>query len=120
MTENNINAYCAICNEGYHICNTCKNEKRFKPWRAVTDTIEHYKIYMAIHGYTITKNKKQARAELQNCDLSGLESFKDEIKSVINGIMAEPTIKVETTARAKKNKKNLQTEIQTIENEFDE
>lgn len=120
MTENNINAHCSICDKGYHICNTCKNEKKFKPWRTVTDTIEHYKIYMAIHGYTITKNKEQARAELQNCDLSDLETFKDEIKSAINEIMTEPTIKVKTTARAKKAKVNVQTEVQDMENEFDE
>lgn len=120
MTDNNINAHCAICNKGYHICNTCKNEKRFKPWRAVTDTIEHYKIYMAIHGYTLTKNKEQAKAELQSCDLSGLESFKSEIKSVINEIMTETTVKVKTAAKAKKIKENIQTEVQNMENGFDE
>lgn len=111
MTDNNINAHCSICNKGYHICNTCKNEKRFKPWRTVTDTIEHYKIYIAIHGYTVTKDKERAKAELQNCDLSGLESFKDEIKSVISEIMAEP-VKVKPVTRAKKIKENVRTEIQ--------
>ena len=117
---NNINAYCSICNEGYHICNTCKNERKFKPWRTVTDTIEHYKIYMAIHGYTVTKNKEQAKAELQNCDLSGLESFKDEIKSVISEIMTEP-VKVKLVTRTKKVKENVQTEVQNNnKNEFDE
>lgn len=115
MTDNNINAHCSICNKGYHICNTCKNEKKFKPWRTVTDTIEHYKIYMAIHGYTITKNKEQARAELQNCDLSGLESFNPEIKSVINEIMENP-LKVKAPSRKRKE----YTEEENEENEISE
>ncbi len=90
MTENNINAYCSICGEGYHLCSTCQNTKSFKPWRTVTDTIAHYKIYMAIHGYTISKDKKEAKRQLETCDLSGLDNFKPEIKSVIKEILKEP------------------------------
>ena len=90
MAENNINAYCSICGEGYHICNSCLDQKSLKPWRTITDTIDHYKIYMAIHGYTLSKNKEIAKQELQKCDLSGLEKFKPEIRAVIKEIMAEP------------------------------
>lgn len=90
MAENNINAYCSICGEGYHICNSCLEQKSLKPWRTITDTIEHYKIYMAIHGYTLSGNKEIAKQELQKCDLSGLEKFKPEIRAVIKEIMADP------------------------------
>lgn len=27
MAENNINAYCKICGQGYHVCNSCQNQK---------------------------------------------------------------------------------------------
>lgn len=101
MAENNINAYCKICDQGYHICNTCKNQKIFKPWRTVTDTIEHYKIYLAIHSYTISKNKELAKEELQKCNLTGLESFNPEIKSVIKEIMETP-VKVKISSRKRK------------------
>lgn len=124
MTENNINAHCSICNRGYYLCQSCKNEKKFKPWRTVTDTIEHYKIYMAIHGYTVTQNKELAKAELRNCDLSDMESFKDEIKSVIKEIMAEP-IAIKPVSRTRKNKDKIESKSETEiesnkENEFDE
>ena len=88
MAEN-INAYCSICGKGYHVCNSCLEQKTFKPWRTIVDSIEHYKIYMAIHGYTLLKNKESAKQELEKCDLAGLESFKPEIKAVIKEIMTE-------------------------------
>ncbi len=118
MTNNNINAHCSICGKGYYLCQSCKNEKKFKPWRTVTDTIEHYKIYMAIHGYTVTKNKDIAKAELQNCDLSDISSFKEEIKKVINEITAEP-VKVKPASRVRKNKTDVETE-NNKDNEFGE
>lgn len=116
MADNKINAHCSICNEGYFLCKSCNNEKKFKPWRTVTDTIEHYKIYMAIHGYTVTKNKEEAKAALQNCDLSDMESFKPEIKSVIKEIM-DKSVNVKSVSRTRKNKvdeklqKNVENEI---------
>ncbi|MBO4996501.1 MAG: hypothetical protein J6D02_00700 [Lachnospira sp.] len=89
MSDRSMNTYCKICNKGYQICNSCAGQKKVKPWRTVTDTMEHYKIYLAIHGYTISMDKASARAELKNCDLSGLQNFKPEIRSVINEIMSE-------------------------------
>lgn len=88
MADKN-NARCTICNKEYERCHSCSDQKYLKPWRSVTDTIEHYKIYLAIHGYTISKDKERAKKELKKCDLSGLENFNPEIKSVIKAIMTE-------------------------------
>lgn len=107
MAENNINAYCSICGQGYHVCNSCLEQKTFKPWRSITDSIEHYKIYLAIHGYTVSKDKEKAKTELQNCDLSGSENFKSEIKAVMKEIMAEPR---KTRTVSKKTTENPETE----------
>lgn len=112
MIDKNINAYCSICGRGYHVCSSCLEQKTFKPWRTVTDSIEHYKIYLAIHTYTISKDKEKAKAELKQCDLFGLDSFNPEIKSVIKEIMEEPKM---AKAGSKKSGKKIEsvTEIKT-------
>ncbi len=89
MSNKKINAHCAICGAGYHICNTCQQQKSFKSWRVVTDTVEHYKIYMAVHGYTLSQDKETAKRELEKCDLSGLEDFNPPIRAVIQEILSE-------------------------------
>lgn len=115
MAENNINAYCKICGQGYHVCNSCQNQKVFKPWKSIVDSIEHYKIYLAIHRYTISKNKELAKEELQKCNLTGLESFNPEIKSVIKEIM-ETSVKVKISSRKRKE----YTEVENEENRISE
>lgn len=107
MEANNINAFCKICGHGYHMCGSCLEQKTFKPWKSVTDTIEHYKIYLAIHKYTISNNKEIAREELQCCDLSDLENFKPEIKAVIKEIIKEPK-------RSKTTSKKVEEDIEEI------
>lgn len=115
MSEQNINAHCSICGKGYHICNSCLEQKTFKPWRTVTDSIDHFLIYSAIHGYTVSKNKSDAKLELQKCDLSDLEHFNPEIKSVIKEIMTEPK-RTKTTSK----KENIETKKEIKTDSIDE
>lgn len=89
MSSKKHNATCSICGNKYTVCRTCADQLSLKPWRTVTDTAEHYKIYLAIHGYTLSKDKEKAKKELERCDLSELENFNSEIRSVINEIMTE-------------------------------
>lgn len=100
--SNGINAHCSICGRGYHICNLCAEQKRLKPWKTIADTIDHYKIYLSLHGYTISKDKEKAKEELQHCNLSDLDNFNPEIISTINEIMAEPKKMVSISKSRKK------------------
>lgn len=85
-----LNGVCDICGKRYSVCKTCQTVKTFKPWRTITDTLEHYKIFIALSEYTKTKNKEEAKEQLSHCDLSDLESFPDRIKNVIKEITIEP------------------------------
>ena len=93
-----LNATCDICGKKYHVCNSCKEVKSFTPWRTVTDTMQHYIIFLALSEYTKTKDKEKAKEELSKCDLSELDTFNENIKSVIKEIMAEEKI-VETVSK---------------------
>ncbi|MEY8352601.1 hypothetical protein AALB39_04500 [Lachnospiraceae bacterium 54-53] len=88
MADNN--AKCSICGKRYHLCLNCSNTKTFTPWRSITDTIECYKIFLIIRDYTNKYiSKVEARSQLENYDLSELDSFEDNIRSVINEIFVE-------------------------------
>lgn len=99
-------AKCKICNREYDVCNTCESQKKLRPWRTVVDSVEHYKIYLALHGYTISKDKVRAKVALQNCDLSDLKNFNPEIKAVIKEIMAEPSKNKKVSSKGKRTKDN--------------
>lgn len=106
-----INATCAICGKGYHLCMSCKDMISLTPWKKHTDTSEHYKIYQIIHGYsTKVYTKAEAKSKLKKVDLSDFDSLRDNIKAVITEIRgvdedaapAKNVIKNATVARKPK------------------
>lgn len=100
MTEKN-NATCAICGKDYYMCLSCKDMINISPWKKHTDTSEHYKIYQILHGFsTGVYNKKEAKSKLQKVDLSDFDSLRDNIKCLINTIMASTNAKM-ASANAK-------------------
>ena len=88
------NATCAICGQPYKICRTCQEIKSFTPWRTITDTLQHYSLFLVLSEYSRTKDKTKAKDELSKCDLSKKESFKDSVKNMIDEIMKEDVIKI--------------------------
>lgn len=84
------NARCAICDNEYYVCHSCKEFIRLEPWKIHTDTSECYKIFQIIRGYsTGVYDKAEAKEKLQNVDLTNLDKFKDNIKTIIKDIIAE-------------------------------
>lgn len=88
-----INAYCTVCGNGYHLCLSCKDKMKLQPWKTFTDTAEHYKIHQIIHGFsTKVYTKDEVRFKLKNVDLSDLETFKPNIKAIIKDVLKEESI----------------------------
>lgn len=103
-----LNATCDICGKKYHVCNSCKEVKSFTPWRTVTDTMQHYLIFLALSEYTKTKDKEKAKEELSKCDLSELDTFNENIKTVIKEIMAERKEKIVETVSEETVEENVE------------
>lgn len=82
------NSICAICGKAYYACKSCGEYKRLYPWKMFTDTLEHYKIYQIIHGYSIgVYDKQETKAKLQNVDLSDLNTLIESIQTIIKDIL---------------------------------
>ena len=103
-----LNATCDICGKKYHICSSCKEVKSFTPWRTVTDTMQHYLIFLALSEYTKTKDKEKAKEELSKCDLSELDTFNENIKTAIKEIMTEGKEKIVETVSEENVKENVE------------
>ena len=103
-----LNATCDICGKKYHICSSCKEVKSFTPWRTVTDTMQHYLIFLALSEYTKTKDKEKAKEELSKCDLSELDTFNENIKTAIKEIMADGKEKVVETVSEETIEENVE------------
>lgn len=112
-----LNATCSICRKRYHVCNTCKDMRTFQPWRTVTDTFNHYAIFLALSEYTKTGDKKQAKERLKDCDLTGMEDFDPDVKKVLEDILKEEKVvepkqtKVQKTSQAVTNKVKAATKV---------
>lgn len=92
--SNEINHYCIICGKGYHACNNCNEIKTYTPWRSLTDTIEHFQLYMVLQDYINKRiTKAEAKKELSNFNLSEKDTFKDSAKNAINEILATKVVK---------------------------
>lgn len=110
-----INHWCALCGTGYHACDSCSKEKIITPWRSLTDTIEHYKIFMVIRDYKNNViDREKAQELLSGLNLSDKESYKDNAKSVLSDIYMVNTIdKPVKSTNKQRNRKPIQTEITT-------
>ena len=106
------NHWCIICGNGYHACDSCNEVKTFKPWRSLTDTVEHYKIFCVLKEYNEKfLTKEEAYNALMNLDLSGRESFKDGAKKTINEIMSHGSLQANKKPEKMKQKKMKDEEV---------
>lgn len=46
-----LNHTCIVCGKPYHSCDSCEKIKSYSPWRTITDTFDHYRIYVAIKSF---------------------------------------------------------------------
>ena len=106
--SNKINHWCVVCGTGYHACDTCDEIKSFTPWRALTDTVEHYQIFLILkQSNNGIIDKEEAKSMLSGLDLSKRDTFKESAKNVLNEIFKE-----EAQTRKSVRKKSVEDTVQ--------
>lgn len=83
------NAQCAICGKDFTMKYHCNRNGSSEPWMAHCDTVEHYKIFEIVNGYTGgVYNASEAKTKLESVNLDDLEHLRPNIKSIIQEIQA--------------------------------
>ena len=96
-----INHWCVVCGKGYHACDSCNEIKSFTPWRSLTDSIEHFKIFSVLKDYNNNLiDKNEAKEMLSNVDLSDKDSFKESSKRLIDDIFKEDIVQKVTKKKS--------------------
>ena len=87
MNKNN-NVKCIICGKGYHVCRSCKDKLAVAPYKLLTDTSEHYKVYQVVNAYRgKVYTKEEAREVLKNIDISDKDTYLDSVKKILDEIL---------------------------------
>ena len=93
---------CLVCNKTFVPCHTCES-LGLASWRTVVCCREHFILNQLIADYLrkqLTKSECKARLNEYFKEFGNVD-FNDNVKSVIDEILAEDIIKVETKAKTK-------------------
>lgn len=83
-----INHFCVLCGKGYHACDSCNDTKAFASWKSLTDTVEHFKIFIILRDFhNGILSKDEAKDKLSEFDLTERSSFKNSAKKVLEEIL---------------------------------
>ena len=96
MAEKN-NAVCDICGKEYYVCLSCSDAMKLHPYKSFTDTAEHFKIFQIVKGFLNgVYTKDEAKEKFKNINLEDIDSFKPHVKDIINNVLKEEEVVVET------------------------
>ncbi|MCJ7836030.1 hypothetical protein MUB23_11620 [Cuneatibacter sp. NSJ-177] len=84
-----LNHRCLICGRRYHTCDDCLKKHSFTPWRSITDTKEHYQLFLLLCDYRDGYlSRKAAREKLSRIDFS-LDECREGVRQQLMKILGE-------------------------------
>lgn len=120
MHEKN-NAVCSICGKEYHVCLSCSDAMKLKPWKIYTDSQSCFQVFQVVRGFsTGVYTKDEAREKLQNVDLKNVDSFRPHIKKIVKDILKEDKVVVEATKKIEDTVVEDVKEVKVEKTEIDE
>lgn len=104
------NHWCVVCGKGYYACDACDSKRNIAPWRAFTDTAEHFQLFAILRDYNNgVINKAEARELMADMDLSGKEYFREGSRKTIQDILTDDFQKTTKARLIKKRKTSAAT-----------
>lgn len=84
---------CSVCGVNFEACVSCEKNNLIS-WKTVTESENHFNIYVILHRYNVTKKitKEQAKDMLLKCDLTDYENFKTISGELIAKILKEDSV----------------------------
>lgn len=92
---------CIVCGEEYIYCNNCNEYAKYPAWMSIYHD-ENCKNIMNITTEYMAGNlpKAEAKAALDDCDLTNKKNFKESVLKAINEIYATKKVAKADTAKA--------------------
>lgn len=87
---------CKVCGAAYQTCYICEQSRS---WRTHTDTLDHYRVFMALMEYRTSHHALQAYRALRKCGVSFHKTA--EFLPDIQRILAEIYTLTQENRRAK-------------------
>lgn len=85
MAEN----WCRVCGNKYKVCSSCENVRKRTPWRVITDTAQHYQVWLAVNQYQsglITKQEAQEVLKRSGVSKKDIKTFIPSVRALIQEI----------------------------------
>lgn len=87
------NRKCFCCGTEYNYCPTCEEQRDLETWHIMFDNENCKKIFqICSDDFLKHTTREETISLLENCDLSNLESFNQDIKEQIKDILASKVI----------------------------
>lgn len=78
---------CVVCGSEYDVCLSCKDQDRIKPWRSIADSVDCYKIFLALSQYSNGYiSKDEAKRQLGQIQYNK-NTLKEEVHAKVDEIM---------------------------------
>lgn len=92
-----LNRTCFVCGKKHSYCPSCYEDRLLETWHIMFHDENCKKIFDIINQYFYKHiNVDEAITQLEQCDLTNVESFNEDIKKDIKDILEQKKVEIDT------------------------
>ena len=94
----NLNRECFTCGRKHSYCPSCYEDRHLETWHIMFDDINCKNIFNIVNQYFYKHiTVEDAILMLENCDLTELDTFNEDIKKDIKNILKQKKVEIKST-----------------------